>query len=85
MLRSMPVFYHLIFYLQECQNNLEMAVAVLSSSMGGNGGFRGHDVAAPSHVAGEGGGGGGGRRLGDDVMSPIPVVDQATGTQHSKQ
>lgn len=56
-----------------------MAIAVLSSSIGGNGGFRGHDVAAPSHVTTEGG-----RRLGDDVMSPIPVVDQATGTQHSE-
>ena len=56
-----------------------MAIAVLSSSIGGNGGFRGHDVAAPSHVTTEGE-----RRLGDDVMSPIPVVDQATGTQHSK-
>lgn len=58
-----------------------MAIAVLSSSIGGNGGFRGHDVAAPSHVTTEDGG----RRLGDDVMSPIPAVDQATGTQHSKK
>ena len=54
-----------------------MAIAVLSNALGGNDGFRGHDVAAPTAE--------GGRRLGDDVMSPVPVVDQATGTQHSEQ
>ena len=71
--------YNLLF-LQECDNNLELAVAVATSTMGGNGGFRGQDAAAPSHMTSDGG-----RKLGDDVMSPLPVVDQATGTQHSKQ
>ena len=65
---------------QECQNSLEMAITVLSNTMGGSGGFRGHDAAASSHMTAEGG-----RRPGDDVMSPIPVVDQATGTQHSEK
>ena len=57
-----------------------MAIALLSYNPGGNAGFRGQDEAAPSHVTTDGG-----QRLGDDVMSPIQVVDQATGTQHSEQ
>ena len=61
-------------HVQECNNNLETATAVMYSSYLGGGMEGGDGDAAPSHVT---------RGSGDGATN-VPVVDQATGTQHSE-
>ena len=67
------------YLIQESNNNLDTATLVLYSSLqSGGDGLRGTgEEAAPGHATSRG--------AGDGITAPIPVVDQATGTEHSKQ
>ena len=67
-------------FMQESNNNLETATLVLYSSLhhSGGDGLRGADEeAALGHATSQG--------AGDGITAPIPVVDQTTRTEHSKQ